>query len=236
MEVAKRSGLDLPSPGWREKRKSMHRWFRFSTVIALVVFSHGLYAQELTAAAATPSKSRQKPSLLQGLQDQLEQQGKQIELQSKQAKESAELQSKAIEQQGKLIEEQSRQIGTLNEQLTQLVTLLKARESVRELPATAAPAAEPPHAAPPVDAPTPIVETSSTPSSEPAMAGIAPASSPAAQTHTVKRGENLTSIAHQHGTTVADLLKLNKIGDERKLQIGQTLLLPSPAPANSPKP
>jgi len=55
-------------------------------------------------------------------------------------------------------------------------------------------------------------------------------------THIVQRGENLTSIARLHDTTVDELLKLNKIEDERKLQVGQSLLLPKPAPAPTPAP
>jgi len=50
-------------------------------------------------------------------------------------------------------------------------------------------------------------------------------------THVVKRGETLSTIARQHGTTVDELMKLNKIEDENKLQSGQTLQLPKPTPA-----
>ncbi|MEI6349515.1 MAG: LysM domain-containing protein [Verrucomicrobiota bacterium] len=216
----------------------MHRWFRFSTVIALVMFSHGGYAQEASEPGAAPSKHRQKPSLLQSLQDQIEAQGKQIEAQTKQLEDlnkRTELESKALEQQGKLLEEQTRQFGTLNDQLTRFIAANKTRDPGKEAPVAAAiPAAEPAQAAPQAGAPT--VETSSTPSAEVPMAGVAQTAPPASATHIVKRGENLISIAHQHSTTVAELLKLNKITDERKLQIGQTLLLPSPSPTASPQP
>jgi LysM repeat protein len=44
--------------------------------------------------------------------------------------------------------------------------------------------------------------------------------------HVVAKGETLTSIARQYNVSVADLLQANKIVDDRKLQIGQTLLIP----------
>lgn len=56
-----------------------------------------------------------------------------------------------------------------------------------------------------------------------------------AATHTVAKGETLTSIARKYGVNVAELLKLNKITDDRKLQIGQALAIPQQA-AESPKP
>ena len=56
-------------------------------------------------------------------------------------------------------------------------------------------------------------------------------------THTVARGETLTSIAKMHGVTVSELQKLNHIENDRKLQIGQTIMIPgSPTPAASPSP
>jgi LysM repeat protein len=62
-------------------------------------------------------------------------------------------------------------------------------------------------------------------------------------THVVAKGETLTSIARQHKVTIGDLQKINHIEDDRKLQIGQTLILPpgaasaalsSPSPSSSP--
>ena len=61
---------------------------------------------------------------------------------------------------------------------------------------------------------------------------------PIGTTHVVARGETLTSIAKHYKTTVFDLLKANKIEDDRKLQIGQALVIPTskePAPNNTPK-
>ena len=48
-----------------------------------------------------------------------------------------------------------------------------------------------------------------------------------ANTHVVARGETLTSIARMHKVTIDELQKLNHIEDARKLQPGQTLILPA---------
>ena len=58
-------------------------------------------------------------------------------------------------------------------------------------------------------------------------------------THTVARGETLTSIAKMYKVTVDDLQKANHIEDGRKLQAGQTIIIPttaSPAASGSPSP
>jgi LysM repeat protein len=57
-------------------------------------------------------------------------------------------------------------------------------------------------------------------------------------THTVARGETLTSIAKMYKVTVDDLQKANHIEDGRKLQAGQTIAIPtaSPAASGSPSP
>jgi len=57
-------------------------------------------------------------------------------------------------------------------------------------------------------------------------------------THVVARGETLTSIAKQYKVGVEDLQKFNHIEDGRKLQAGQTIMIPpssaSPAATASP--
>src|SRR6266550_7868843 len=58
-------------------------------------------------------------------------------------------------------------------------------------------------------------------------------------THTVARGETLTSIAKMYKVTIDELQKANNIEDGRKLQAGQTIVIPSPAapaPSASPPP
>jgi len=52
-------------------------------------------------------------------------------------------------------------------------------------------------------------------------------------THTVARGETLTSIAKLYKVTVDDLQNANHIEDGRKLQAGQTIIIPTPPPAGS---
>jgi len=53
------------------------------------------------------------------------------------------------------------------------------------------------------------------------------ASTPDARHHTVEKGETLSSIATHYKVTVSALERVNHITDERKLQIGQKLLIPS---------
>jgi LysM repeat protein len=57
-------------------------------------------------------------------------------------------------------------------------------------------------------------------------------------THIVARGETLTSIAKMYKVTVDELQTANHIEDGRKLQAGQTIIIPaaSPAPSSSPSP
>ena len=58
-------------------------------------------------------------------------------------------------------------------------------------------------------------------------------------THTVARGETLTSIAKMYKVTIDELQKANNIEDGRKLQAGQTIAIPTaplPAPSASPAP
>lgn len=57
-------------------------------------------------------------------------------------------------------------------------------------------------------------------------------------THVVARGETLTSIAKMHKVGIDELQKFNHIENDRKLQIGQTLLIPgaqsaTPSPTRS---
>jgi LysM repeat protein len=80
----------------------------------------------------------------------------------------------------------------------------------------------------------------STPS---AHTGAAPAESPShpmsGNTHTVARGETLTSIAKMYKVGVDELQKANNIEDGRKLQAGQTIVIPgspSPTPSGSQSP
>jgi LysM repeat protein len=85
-----------------------------------------------------------------------------------------------------------------------------------------------------------VGEATATPgASVPAPAAVAvdPAHS-GGSTHVVARGETLTSIAKQYKVGVEELQKFNHIEDGRKLQAGQTIMIPPPgAPASaSPSP
>jgi LysM repeat protein len=55
----------------------------------------------------------------------------------------------------------------------------------------------------------------------------------AGNTHTVARGETLTSIAKMYKVTVDELQKANHIEDGRKLQAGQTISIPASATPSS---
>lgn len=68
-----------------------------------------------------------------------------------------------------------------------------------------------------------------------------------AATHVVKAGDTLWALAQEHGTTVAELVRLNDISNPNLIRVGQELRLPgsldegsssaptpSPAPSNGP--
>jgi len=120
-----------------------------------------------------------------------------------------------LEALAKKIEEQNAKIDALSQEILKLEQQLShVRPGVMIGEGAPAP---PTAAAPPGSA------------SHPAVAG---------NTHTVSRGETLTSIAKMYKVTVDDLQKANHIEDGRKLQAGQTILIPttSPVPSGSPSP
>ena len=104
--------------------------------------------------------------------------------------------------------------------MTQLTERLAAKE------AAAGPSSPPAHSDPaPPAPPTP-------PSPAPADGHPeAPSDAAAGPQHTVAKGETLTSIAKHYKIGIADIEKVNKIADDRKLQIGQVLNIPSPKPS-----
>jgi len=122
------------------------------------------------------------------------------------------------------IKAQESKIDKLTQQIAELSEAVK-----KEKPATSA-------AATPTPSPS---------AAEPSTAGVekpAPADASGSRTHVVARGETLSAIAKQYGVTVDQIQQLNKIGDAKKLQAGQTIKIPgnqsaSPstaAPAASP--
>ena len=71
----------------------------------------------------------------------------------------------------------------------------------------------------------------------PAPAAPAPAPAPAATTtHTIAAGDTLWAIARAHGTTVAALLAANGLADGAIIYPGQTLTIPTAAPAAASAP
>jgi LysM repeat protein len=127
-----------------------------------------------------------------------------------------------------LIEQQSRQLDVLAQEIARLNLLLEGKTPTASGLAPS-----------PADAAAPAAQTDDTttaPRALPADAGSA-----SGPVHIVTKGETLTAIARRYRVTVPDLLKLNKISDVRKLQIGQSLALPpgaklqeSPTPTPQP--
>jgi len=56
-----------------------------------------------------------------------------------------------------------------------------------------------------------------------------------AKTHNIEKGDTLSQIAEDYGTTVATLKKLNNIKDVNKIYAGRSLKLPSGAKASTKK-
>jgi LysM repeat protein len=85
-----------------------------------------------------------------------------------------------------------------------------------------------------------VIVGEATPSTPATGAPAEPASrSQNGSTHVVARGETLTSIAKMYKVSVDELQKANHIEDGRKLQAGQTIVIPatsSPSPSVSPPP
>ena len=80
-----------------------------------------------------------------------------------------------------------------------------------------------------------------TPAAAPSTAATASSPAPAlnGNAHVVTKGETLTSIARTFKVGVGELQKFNHIENDRALQIGQTIMIPtlggaSPAPSTSP--
>jgi LysM repeat protein len=122
---------------------------------------------------------------------------------------------KMLEALSKKIDEQNAKIDTLSQQILKLEQqLAKTR---------------------------PGVIIGETPSPAPASNATAEAPKPAptqqsGNSHVVAKGETLTSIAKMHKVTVEELQKFNHIENDRKLQIGQTIMIPQPGTSPSASP
>jgi LysM repeat protein len=128
--------------------------------------------------------------------------------------------TEAISAQGEKIDKLAQEVATLTEALKQKTgsTVARAEPVQTVTPAPAKP--------------------------EPATAGVDkpnPADAGNTKTHVVAKGETLTQISKQYGVSVEEIEQLNKIGDAKKLQAGQTIRIPvspqaTPTPAASSAP
>lgn len=117
----------------------------------------------------------------------------------------------------KAVELQAKQIEALTQQVAKLAAAIEGK--------AAAPA------------PAPAADTEPAPAKEEFSTSTAPKAEPAQPHHVVLKGETLTSIAKQYNVPLAELIKANKGINERKIQIGQSILLPTPqTPPAEPKP
>jgi LysM repeat protein len=123
---------------------------------------------------------------------------------------------KMLEALSKKVDEQNAKIDTLSQQI------LKLEQQISKM--------------------RPGVMIGETPSPSPTAATSATTEAPkptqqSGNSHVVAKGETLTSIAKMHKVTVEELQKFNHIENDRKLQIGQTIMIPSaPSASSSPSP
>jgi LysM repeat protein len=83
-------------------------------------------------------------------------------------------------------------------------------------------------------APSPAGSTIAT-STSPPSTSASPSAPNNGNSHTVARGETLTSIAKTYNVSITELQKFNHIENPLKLQAGQTIMIPaSPSPSPSP--
>jgi LysM repeat protein len=99
-----------------------------------------------------------------------------------------------------LVEQQSKQIQALSDQVARLTTRLDTGAAAGN----------------------PVVA----PAEAPATPRVVAPPQPPPNSHIVVKGDSLDKIAKQHNTTVAELLKLNKVVDPKRIQIGQQIILP----------
>ncbi len=129
-----------------------------------------------------------------------------------------------IKTQGEKIDHLSQELEALSEMLKQKSAPAVAK--AEPVPTTTPTAANPASASPAAANPAATVAGVENPS---------PADGSNTKTHTVAKGETLTQISKQYGVSVEEIEQLNKIGDAKKLQAGQTIKIPS-AQAASPSP
>ena len=118
-----------------------------------------------------------------------------------------------------VVQEQSKRIDSLTQQVAKLRLFLEAKNEAAGAPTPE----EPPKPAPEAAAEAPKVEKAE------AVPKVETKADDASGTkHVVAKGETLTSIAKHYNIPLAELQKANKNVNDRKLQIGQTLTIPTP--------
>lgn len=108
------------------------------------------------------------------------------------------------------VQQQSKQIELLAEQVARLTRALDSQKNPEAAAATTS-----------IEAPKPLPEFATTDAPKAEAVNASPR-------HVVVKGETLTSIAKQYNIPINELKTANKIENERKLQIGQVLILPTP--------
>jgi LysM repeat protein len=121
-----------------------------------------------------------------------------------------------LEALSKKIDEQNAKIDTLSQQILKLeqqVSHIRPGVMIGETPSPTATTTTP--------------TSATTEASKPTQSG---------NSHVVAKGETLTSIAKMHKVSVEELQKFNHIENDRKLQIGQTIMIPVSASSPSASP
>jgi LysM repeat protein len=137
------------------------------------------------------------------------------------------------------LQQQTKQIELLAEQVGRLTRALQAQEKGPEVatpttgaattsvtPNTLTPKPLPP--LPDLNVPPPTPQP-------PRTEAVPTAEAVTGTKHTVAKGETLTSIAKQYNIPLNDLKNANKIENDRKLQIGQILSIPTPKSPETPE-
>ena len=130
---------------------------------------------------------------------------------SARAQEAVQAELKTLRQ---LVEQQSKQLDALTVQVAKIQARLDAGAEAAA-PAVSVTPGEKAEAATPAPSP----------SAPPKPANV----------HIVVKGESLDKIARTHNTTAAEIQKLNRIAQPKKLQIGQQLVLPVTTPKKEPQ-
>jgi LysM repeat protein len=131
------------------------------------------------------------------------------------------------------VQQQGKQIELLAEQVGKLTRALEAQKGV-ETAKPAEPAPAPTVTTSTIETAKPVPEVAPA-AAEPAKSeGIPKAEAVPGTKHVVAKGETLTSIAKHYNISIADLKNANKIDNERKLQIGQILSVPTAKTPEAP--